>query len=154
MEKKEKNNESEFLGMFEWCKEQALLYKDGKLEQWKIDKLNSIGFSWDYYLTTEEDLKEHIEKDVIEEMTDKEFEEESINGLPLDEGGITEKDFKALKKEMYQEYLAGNLDPKPNYDDMSDEQLYLENRDEYHERLRNRADIEKDGTEELINLIY
>ena len=68
MEKKEKNNESEFLGMFEWCKEQALLYKDGKLEQWKIDKLNSIGFSWDYYLTTEEDLKEHIEKDGTEEL--------------------------------------------------------------------------------------
>lgn len=63
-----KDNESE---IFNWCKKQALLYKDNKLEQWKIDKLNSIGFKWEYYLTTEEDLKKHIEKDILEEMIDE-----------------------------------------------------------------------------------
>lgn len=33
-----------------WCKEQTKLYHEGKLEQYKIDKLNEIEFDWNYYL--------------------------------------------------------------------------------------------------------
>ena len=37
------------IDLYLWCKEQARLYYEGKLEQDKIDKLNSIGFDWNYY---------------------------------------------------------------------------------------------------------
>lgn len=37
------------INLYLWCKELARLYFQGKLEQEKIDKLNSIGFEWDFY---------------------------------------------------------------------------------------------------------
>ena len=32
-----------------WCREQAKLYREGKLSSDKIAKLESIGFDWNYY---------------------------------------------------------------------------------------------------------
>ena len=32
-----------------WCKEQAQLYWEGVLPQFRIDKLEAIGFDWNHY---------------------------------------------------------------------------------------------------------
>lgn len=44
--------------LYDWCIDQARLYYQGKLEQYKIDKLNSIGFIWEYY----KDMKKSTEE--------------------------------------------------------------------------------------------
>ena len=33
--------------IIEWANEQRRLFHAGRLEQWKIDKLNAAGFDWD-----------------------------------------------------------------------------------------------------------
>lgn len=47
--KKMSNERLEHSNLYRWCKEQAKLYFEGKLEQEKIDKLNAIEFPWEYY---------------------------------------------------------------------------------------------------------
>lgn len=41
------------IDLYNWCKEQARLYFAGKLDQYKIDKLNEIGFPWEHYRDSE-----------------------------------------------------------------------------------------------------
>ncbi len=37
------------IDLYNWCVEQTKLYWEGKLEKYKIDKLESIGFDWNHY---------------------------------------------------------------------------------------------------------
>lgn len=52
--------------LFMWCLEQSYLRLMGKLSQYKIDKLNSIGFNWDFFEKEALSLKNELDKDILE----------------------------------------------------------------------------------------
>lgn len=58
----EKDKIQDYKELFDWCLEQAAARYMGKLSQEKIDKLNSIGFPWDYYEEELDKLGFHWEK--------------------------------------------------------------------------------------------